>query len=375
MNELEAFTKSRPTTPTLTAEERDRIWDQLVSSESLSERRDDDTLRPGAAGLPLDDDVVWISDDRRPERRRSSVVLVAAAVAALGVGGVLVVANRTPPADSTPQSAPADATTVPVPSPQPAIAVPGNVGTPGSVIPLVERPPAGFDTFVTAQRDSGFRTGYWTATAIARRSDRTYVDPIAVTAFDGTWAALDDASEITIDGTRYRQALWGTYTTLATTTTPTIAASGSVDPQLLADALAALVLDTSTRPYAAAFAALPDGYEQVSPFRELAADPTPRATLAHPDGMLVINEVSDWADPLLYAATTGADITTEDLAAGTGWSGTTASNPSGPLTFLVWAPQPGVVFEIVSTDPTRTITDLIALADATTTTSRATDAS
>ena len=225
------------------------------------------------------------------------------------------------------------------------------------------------------QRDSGFRTGYWTATAIARRSAGTYVDPITVTAFDGTWAALDDASEITINGTRYRLVRSEAQTILATTMTPTIAASGPVDPEVLGEALEALRLDASSRPYAAAFVTLPDGYEQVSPFRELAADPTPRATLADPDGTLTINEVSDWVDPFLYAAGTGADITAEDLATGTGWSGNTTSNPYGPLTFLVWAPQPGIVFEIVSSDPSRSISDLIALANATSTTNGPTPAS
>lgn len=278
---------------------------------------------------------------------------------------MLVAANRMAPTDSAPQSAPVDTTSTPVPSPRPAIALPNDFNTPGSIIPLVEQPPVGFDTLVTGQRESGFRTGYWTATAIARTSGGTYVDPITVTAFDGTWSAVDEATEITINGTRYLQAQWETYTVLATTSTPTIAAKGTVDPALLGETLDALILDTSSRPYAAVFARLPDGYEQVSPFRELAADPSPRATLTDPDGTLTINEVSDWVDPVLYAASTGADITAEDLVIGTAWSGATTSNPYGPLTFLVWAPQPGIVFEIVSTDPTRTISDLIALADAT----------
>lgn len=83
-------------------------------------------------------------------------------------------------------------------------------------------------------------------------------------------------------------------------------------------------------------------------------------------GALAINEVSDWGDPLLYAASTGADLTRHDLGSMTGWSGTTTANPHGPITFLVWSPQPGVLLEIDSTNSARSIAGLAELATKTT---------
>ena len=84
---------------------------------------------------------------------------------------------------------------------------------------------------------------------------------------------------------------------------------------------------------------------------------------AETGGALAINEVSEWADPLLYAASTGADITGYALDTTTGWSGTSTSSPYGTITFVVWSPRPGVLLEIASTDPGRSIDDLVQLAN------------
>jgi hypothetical protein len=46
----------------------------------------------------------------------------------------------------------------------------------------------------------------------------------------------------------------------------------------------------------------------------------------------------------------------------TGWTGLTNFNRYGPMTFLVWSPESGVVLEIVTTDPDRAVDDLVELA-------------
>jgi len=78
---------------------------------------------------------------------------------------------------------------------------------------------------------------------------------------------------------------------------------------------------------------------------------------------LAINEVSDWVDPLLYAAGTATDITRRTVGDTTAWSGTTSERT--PLTVLAWSPQPGVVLEVTTIDNDRPLDDLVALAEAT----------
>ena len=86
MNELKAFARSRPTTHSLTMEERDRIWATVTSGESASEGRDERPVESDAARLPVDADVVSIHDKRPPYRPSRGVGLVAASLAVLGVG-------------------------------------------------------------------------------------------------------------------------------------------------------------------------------------------------------------------------------------------------------------------------------------------------
>ena len=80
-----------------------------------------------------------------------------------------------------------------------------------------------------------------------------------------------------------------------------------------------------------------------------------------------INEISDWTDPVLAAAGSGAEITAVGLDAdGTvGWTGRMTFHPYGPLRFLVWSPRPGVVFEITTDDMDRSVDDLVDVAAAT----------
>ena len=80
--------------------------------------------------------------------------------------------------------------------------------------------------------------------------------------------------------------------------------------------------------------------------------------------MLAINEVSDWIDPLLYAAATGTDIIRTTVGDTPAWTGTTSERI--PLRYLVWSPEPGVVLEITTTDGNRPVEDLVALAEQTT---------
>lgn len=251
------------------------------------------------------------------------------------------------------------------------IAVPVPVGwpAPGSVVPVVDRTPTGLGPADEATRDGAHRTGDWAAFAIARPHGGTgYTDPITVMMFDGTWSALDTVTVIVADGRSYSSARWNDYEVIATAAPQRVAVAGTVDRSTLLEVMRAVVPDTSQRPYAATLTALPAGYEVIAPLRELADDPAPRSSAAV-GPTLVVNEVSDWVDPLLYAATTGADLTRHDVAGSVAWSGTTRSNEAGPLTFLVWAPEPGVVFEVVSSEP-RPLDDLIALAEATVATRR-----
>jgi hypothetical protein len=104
----------------------------------------------------------------------------------------------------------------------------------------------------------------------------------------------------------------------------------------------------------------PDGYSLVAGPQALAQDTPDRAGWASRDGTLSINDVSDAVHPLLYAAGTGADLEQVTVGGEPGWTGARST-----LRFLAWSPQPGVVFEIVTTDLDRPLRDLVALAAAT----------
>ena len=187
-----------------------------------------------------------------------------------------------------------------------------------------------------------------------------------MSAFDGTWEALADASPVEIDGQAFLRAQIGEWQALATTTQPIIAANGNVDQHTLHDILTATRITNHEDEFTITISTMPNGYVELVPPYALATDTTPRRTLAAINGELAVNEVSDWADALLYAASTGVDISRHSVDTTTGWSGTTTANPNGPITFLVWSPRPGVLLEIDSTAPNRTIDELVDLANNTT---------
>jgi hypothetical protein len=202
--------------------------------------------------------------------------------------------------------------------------------------------------------------------AIGQVATNAVTDPIVIAVFDGTYQPLDDAELVTIDGISVRSIRFEDWRALATNDVPTVMVSGSVDERTLRGVLDAVEVVDPSGAFFLRLRSHPANYvELVSP-RALGPDPETSRTLGNDSGDVGINEVSDWVDPLLYASSSGADLTAVDLGDTTGWSGQTASNPYGPLRFLVWSPRPGIIFEITTGDPERTDSDLIDLARATT---------
>jgi hypothetical protein len=318
-----------------------------------------DRLRDAADRIEVDltlDDVRSRAStrDRRPQGRPARA-LVAAACVLLLVGLSVVLARRGgDPAE------PAAATWAP------PVSVPPDEPTPGAIVAHVASRPDWLGDLGPGRRTGGQRTGRWVATAIGIPTADGFADPIAIAAFDGSWSTLDAAAPVVLGGTTYRTVTIGDWRALATTDEPTLVAHGEVAIDLLRDVLAASRLVTSGADITVALDRVPPGYQPVVAPHQLADDVVVRRTLAEGGGRLAINEVSDWVDPALYAASTGADIARQDIGGLTGWSGMTTSGSSGAITFLVWEPQPGVLFEIDSTDGARTIADLIELAAATT---------
>ena len=176
-------------------------------------------------------------------------------------------------------------------------------------------------------------------------------------------SALGGASTVEIDGRSFLRVRSVTGRHSPQPRAPHIAAAGNVDQHTLHDVLSATRTTSHEDRFTITISTMPDGYVELVPPHALPADTTPRRTLAETGGALAINEVSEWADPLLYAASTGADITGYALDTTTGWSGTSTSSPYGTITFVVWSPRPGVLLEIDSTDPGRSIDDLVQLAN------------
>jgi hypothetical protein len=140
---------------------------------------------------------------------------------------------------------------------------------------------------------------------------------------------------------------------------------GAVESALLADVLNATTVVATTAGNSLSISRLPTGYvERVAP--QLHAEDVPfRRTLTNAAGDVSLNEISDWIVPELAAAASGADYRLVDVNGLEGWTGRTEFNSYGPLTFLVWSPQPGVVFEIVTTNDERSTEELVELATAT----------
>lgn len=138
---------------------------------------------------------------------------------------------------------------------------------------------------------------------------------------------------------------------------------GAVDSNLLSQVLNATSSVDREGGLALNLAALPAGYRvRVHPQIQ-AIDPPLRSTLTNEAGDVAINEVSDFVNPELNIAQSGARYTAVVVAGKPAWTGRHAFNPSGPLTFLVWSPQPGVVLQITTWNVERTIAELIQLAE------------
>lgn len=237
--------------------------------------------------------------------------------------------------------------------------VPADAPAPGEVAPFVASPPAWVGAAGTAVRPAGNRTGRWVQAAFGVRDGPAVHSLITVAAFDGTFTGLDDALPLEVEGVTYRSLRIGSWHALFTTGRPTIMVTGPADADLAVVAAMAHVVDDRGL-LTLALDGEPAGYSLVVPPQTLADDTADRPTFAARDGSLSINDVSDSIDPLLYAAVAGVDLRAVDIDGVTGWHGARDG-----LTFLAWSPQPGVVFEIVTTDTTRSVDDLAALAAAT----------
>lgn len=313
-------------------------------------------LRGAAGRIPVDVDASQVMQvprtaplRRAPSRRRTVIAGVAVAVSAAAVAIAVWWAPSTATVETDPDG----------------IADPADDTSAGMVAPHVASPPDWFGEPRGAFRESGLRSGRWVTMAIGQVSADAIDSPIVVSVFDGTYAPLADAATVTIDGTTRRSVRHDGWQALATDTSPTVMASGSVDERTLDAVLDAVEVTDPSGAFALRLRDLPDGYAEVVSPRVLGPDPSRRRTLAGASGDVGINEVSDWTDARLAAVGSGADVTAVDLDGGTGWTGVATGNPYGPLRFLVWSPRPGVVFEITTGDLERTEDDLVDLALAT----------
>ncbi len=201
--------------------------------------------------------------------------------------------------------------------------------------------------------------------AIGREVADTIVQPIQISVFDGRYLLLDGAETVTIDGAPRRSVRSEGWQALATDGTPTVVVSGFADERTLAAVLDAVEVTDPSGNFSLRLRSRPDGYSEVVSPRVLGPDPPMRPALGGRSVNYGINVVSDWTDPLLAAAGSGADLTAVDVDGGTGWTALATANPYGPLRFLVWSPRPGVVFEITAHAMNSSVADLVELAEAT----------
>jgi hypothetical protein len=248
----------------------------------------------------------------------------------------------------------------------PPAGIPDSAPLPGTVVPYLESPPAWFGEPVAAERLAADRTGRWVSTLLGVETGDGQVSfPVSVALTDGTLRGLDAAEEVIVGGRALRSLSIGDWQAIATTEGPTIIVSGAVDTSLLLEVLDAVTTGATATGDSLTVSPVPTGYvERVAP--QLHAQDFPsRRMLTNADGDTSINEISDWVDPELAAAGSGAEYRLVDIDGAEGWTGRTESNPFGALTFLVWSPEPGVVLEIVTTNSERTTEELIELASAT----------
>ena len=325
-------------------------------------------LRDAADRIPVDTSALLsivaggtrVTRGSRPRRGALIAGAAAAAAALAGAAAVVVVGGLR----SGPDTVTASSGTLgvcPMAPSDPSACSP-------SPVAHVASPPDWFGTPRSAIRDGAMRTGRWVSMAIGQSpSDGTITAPIRVAVFDGTYTLLDDAEVVTIDRVPLRSVRIEDWQALATMGTPTVLAEGRVDVDTLKAVLDAVDVGDPADGLSLRLRSLPEGYAEIVAPRSLGADAPYHRTLAGEHGNVGITEASDLADPLLAATGAGVDLTAVDLGDGTtGWSGLAASNPDGPVRFLVWSPGPGIVFEIDTYDMHRSDDDVAALARATT---------
>lgn len=284
----------------------------------------------------------------------SGRVLAAVAAVVIGVGagwaatarpdGPSVVATSVPPAqgspDGTPSSAPAS----------------------GSLAAYVDDPPAWFGEPAAGMSDGGDRTGRWSSAVVGIRFGDTVLSPVLLSVTDGTARALDDAETIDRHGQQLRSVNVGGWQTLATVGSPYVVASGAVGEDVLAELLRLVEVSAEPSGFSFEIGELPDRYTLIQPPRLLASSPAQRHTFTNSFADVSINDVSEWGDAELAAAATGVTYRHVTVGRLTGWAGQSDLNSFGPLSFFTWSPEPGIVLEITTSNPDRTIDDLAELA-------------
>ena len=245
----------------------------------------------------------------------------------------------------------------------PVTSVPGTP-RPGTNAPHVTDPPPSVGEIAPSRRIGAQRTGDWVGLAIAQPAVDGYQEPIAVFATTGSWSVLDSASPVTIGGRDLVSAQFGRLTVLATTGSPRLIATGRRNREGLAEILTSAETARVDGMLLLRLTTLPVGYLEVVPPRGLTEDTPVRRSLTNTVRTLSINEISDWSDVFLAAASTGSDLQRVQVGNLIGWTGLSeaASSPR----FLMWSPAPGIIFEIDTTDDEISTDDLVRIARATT---------
>lgn len=273
---------------------------------------------------------------RHPRRR----IAVAAAVSVVCIAGVLL--------SGASRSTVVDVGSSDGGSCGPAEDATGSGPEPGSMLPLVWEAPGWVGGFEPATRAGAIREGRWVSAAFAKPGpNRSWQQPVVVSAFLGSHQAQVEATPRVVNGRALDSVSINGWNAVFWGQAPTVMASGTVEFEVLEAFVSATRTGGAGDP-SLCVDSLPASYQEVVAPQRLGEDSTPRSTLYSSVANLTINEVSDLTSAALAAALTGADLTPVAVGDGAGWSGQTASSGSGPLTFLTWSPEPGVVFEITT---------------------------
>ena len=295
---------------------------------------------------------------RRPALAAAVLVPALVVVGVVGLVGALVLEAQL---GSEP-----NAHTATEPAPPPPAAVPDGAPMPGRVAPYLDDPPEWFGSPVPGERPAGHHPGRWVSTAIGIVGDGGRVEaPILVSVTDDPLDELD-TTPIEINGRPLPAASHESgWNIVATEGRRRIVASGNVDLSVLGDLVDAVWVSPDRADLAFQLTELPEGYTTLVAPQIRAADPPGRRTLVAGAGwpaQTVINEVSEWVRADLSAAASGADHRPVMVGERTGYTGTTDHTTGQTVSFLVWSPEPGVVLEIGTTDHTRTVDELVELA-------------